>query len=246
MISLVTGKIGSGKTLYSVSLIADHVMRGGVVYTNVQIVFGELSKLARRRKRLLIEPDQVRYIDLVECEAWQTQIEWGTPELPVLVVLDEIHLFFNARDWRKTQDLHEAMLSFLSQSRKACVDVVFICQASSTLEKQFRVQCESEFYCRSLRGLHVPILGKLPLNRMLLVQRDLESGTVLRRQFVPYDSSLFPIYDTRSFLDAAMREAAASVNRVAPRKLRRVPILSRARALVLLVSCLLVLAFVLS
>jgi len=226
MIQLVTGKIGSGKTLHCVGRIVEHVARGGTVYTNVFIEPAALSKLIRKRYRRIVEPDQVRPLDLAECASWHDAIEWGTPELPVLVVLDEIHLFFNARDWRKTQEVHEAMLSFLSQSRKAAVDIIFICQSASTLEKQFREQCEAEFYCRSLREMHLPVLGKIPLNRILFVQRDYASGTVLRRQLLPYDRALFPVYDTRSFLDAAMREAAAKAVRIPPRRLKRVPLVT--------------------
>jgi len=230
MISLVTGKIGSGKTLHCVGLILRHLAKGGTVYTNVDLVFSELARMARKRYRVILERDQLRTIDLVDCAEWHKVLEWGTPDLPVLVVLDEIHLFFNARNWNKTQTLHGDMLSFLSQSRKACVDVVFIAQVATTLEKQFRVQCEWEFYCRNVRDIQVPIFGTLPMNRMLLVQRDMETEKPMRRQLVRYDRDLFPCYDTRSMLDAQMRTAAEGTKRQPPRKLKRVPLLSVAAA----------------
>jgi len=230
MISLLTGKIGSGKTLHAVGLIVRHIARGGTVYTNVQLNWDRLALVVRKRYRKIAERDQLRSIDLVSCAEWHAILEWGDPSLPVLVVLDEIHLFFNARDWAKTAALHRDMLSFLSQSRKACVDVVFIAQVATTLEKQFRVQCEWEFYCRNVKDIAVPLFGTLPLNRMLLVQKDVETDKPMRRQLLRYDRELFPVYDTRSFLDATMRNASNGRPRIAPRKLKRVGLLSVASA----------------
>lgn len=236
MISLVTGKIGSGKTLYSVGLIVKHLAKGGTVYTNIQLNFDALAKLVRRRNRRVILPEQIIYIDLVECEKWQEAIKWGTTELAVLVLLDEIHLFFNARDWAKTATLHKAMLSFLSQSRKACVDVVFIAQVATTLEKQFRVQCEWEFYCRKLKDIPIPLFGNLPIDRMLLVQKDMESEKPISRKMVPYDREVWPCYDTRAFLDKEMREASAKFERVPRYKLEKVPVVSKRTVLALSIA----------
>jgi hypothetical protein len=227
MISLVTGKIGSGKTLYCVGLVIKHLAKGGTIYTNINLDLEAVARLVRRRHRRIIRPEQVQYIDLVECEKWQELIKWGTPALPVLVLLDEIHLFFNARDWAKTQSLHKSMLSFLSQSRKAAVDVVFIAQVATTLEKQFRVQCEWEFYCRKLKDIPIPLFGNLPIDRMLLVQRDMESEKPISRKVVAYDRQLWPCYDTRAFLDKEMREAAERFQRVEPFKLEKVPVISK-------------------
>lgn len=224
MISLVTGKIGSGKTLHSVGLITSHIAKGGTVYTNVDLVWPELVKWVRIHHRVIPEEAQLNRIDLVDDDSWHKLIAWGTADLPVLVVLDEIHLFFNARDWQKTQTLHRSMLSFLSQSRKACVDVVFIAQVATTLEKQFRVQCEWEFYCRNVKDIVIPIFGKLPFCFMLLVKKDVETDKAVERRFISYDKSLFPVYDTRAFLDAEMRQAAESANVVPPLKLRKVPL----------------------
>lgn len=246
MISLVTGKIGSGKTLHSLGLIVVHLSKGLTVYTNIALDFDEIAKLVARRYRKILVPAQLVYVDLVGNPSWQEQIIWGQPGAHVLCVWDEIHLFFNARDWAKTQKFHASMLSFLSQSRKACVDVIFIAQVSTTLEKQFRVQCEWEFYCRNLKDIPIPFFGALPINRMLLVQKDNESDKAISRKVLPYDRGLYPCYDTRSFLDAEMREAAENVQRIGRYPLKRVPPLSRKQFYALLVTILLVAAWLLS
>jgi len=227
MISLVTGKIGSGKTLHCVGMIVRHIAKGGTVYTNILLDWDAVARFIRRRYKRIPLRSQLVFVDLVEGADWHRRIAWGTPSLPVLVVWDEIHLFFNSRDWAKTAALHRDMLSFLSQSRKACVDVVFIAQVATTLEKQFRVQCEWEFYCRNVKDIQVPIFGTLPLNRMLLVQKDVETDKAMRRQLLPYDRGLFSLYDTRSFLDAQMREASEAVVRVQPVRLRGLPLWHR-------------------
>jgi hypothetical protein len=230
MISLVTGKIGSGKTLYCVGMIIRHIAQGGTVYTNIRLNWVAVALIIVQRFRRIAERDQLRELDLAECEKWHDSIEWGSPGSPVLVVLDEIHLFFNARDWAKTSAIHRPMLSFLSQSRKTDTDVVFIAQVATTLEKQFRVQCEWEYYCRNIKDIHVPLFGTLPLNRMLLVQKDVETDKATRRQILRYDRGLWKCYDTRSFLDAQMREAEKNAVRIPRRKLKRAPLLSRAAA----------------
>lgn len=226
MIALVTGKIGGGKTLYCVGRIVQHLAKGGFVFTNIAFDWEALAALVKRRYRVIIRPDQLRPIDPKENPDWHNHIDWGVFGFPVLVVLDEIHLFFNARNWAKTNKDHADLLSFLSQSRKAAVDVLFICQVATTLEKQFRVQSEVEYSLKKLSDIHVPFLGTLPLNRMLLVTKDNADDpgrtTVLRRQLLPYDKALFPVYQTAAFLDKHMEAAAAEVNRLAPLKLERV------------------------
>ena len=136
MISLVTGKVGSGKTLYCVGLAVEHIAKGGVVYTNIAFNRDALAAVIVKRYRRRMFPEQLRMVDLNAGPGWHDAIEFGNDGLPVLVLLDEIHLFFNSRDWAKTQALHSDMLSFLSQSRKVAVDVVFIAQVGTTLEKQ--------------------------------------------------------------------------------------------------------------
>ena len=56
-----------------------------------------------------------------------------------LIVLDELHIHFNARKWIQTGD---ACLHYLSQHRKHGDDVICITQALGNVDKQFRSVAE--------------------------------------------------------------------------------------------------------
>lgn len=240
MIRLVTGVVGSGKTLHSVGWAVEALADGRTIYTNIELNHQAISDLIRRRYRVIIEPDQIREVDLIADPNWHDNIEWGVDGYPVMVLLDEIHLWFNARDWSKTQKLHGDMLSFLSQSRKADVDVVFIAQVAGQLEKQFRDQCEWEFYFRALKSIKIPVLGVLPFNKVIMVQRNKENDKAISRSIHGYDKSLFGCYQTKSFLDAKMRSAAENHVRIPRRNLKRVPLISTSHLYALLITALIV------
>lgn len=239
MISLVTGTLRSGKTLYTVGRIVDHLAKGGILYTNIDLEPEIIAKVIRKRFRRIMQPDQIRFVDLAGDKSWHQRIDvWGVPGEHILACFDEIHLFFNARDWMKTQALHADMLSFISQSGKAGIDIIFIAQVASTLEAQFRKQCEWEFICRNMRDVRIPILGTLPINRMLLIQKHNQSEAVVDRGLVRYDRGLFGCYKTLSFLDTQMREAEKNTPRVGFRKLKRAPLISKQGLASLLVTLL--------
>lgn len=223
MIQLITGKIGGGKTVLAVEMMFDHLLKGGTVCTNIILIWPEVVKLGLRRRGVEIRKEQYIYVDLNEDDKpWHMKIVWGTRRTPVKVFLDEVHLFFNSRDWQKTAQLHRDMLSFLSQSRKACVDVTFIAQVASTLERQFRVQCEWEIYVRNFKDIKIPIFGTLPFTRMLVTRKDNETNYVAQRDVRSYPVQIFPLYDTLEMLDSAMQDKAKGMKRVDALNLKRV------------------------
>ena len=134
MIKILTGKIGAGKTLQAMGIAYRHLLEGKTLCTNVEVVYPVLAALGLKEHGKLIERDQIIELDLNEIPEWNTSIPWGVPGHPVLVILDEIHLFFNSRDWAKTDKHHRGMVSFLSQSRKACVDIIFVAQELKDIE----------------------------------------------------------------------------------------------------------------
>lgn len=64
----------------------------------------------------------------------------------VCYLIDELHLFFNAREWAKTG---KAALFYLSQHRKAGDDVIWITQFVENVDKQFRSVTQDFTYLRN-------------------------------------------------------------------------------------------------
>lgn len=221
-ISLVTGKIGSGKTIWAVEEIVEHLSKGLTVYTNIDLIFEEIKKYVQRVKRVTIVEDQFNWVDINNDRNWDEKIRWGTQDGNVLCVWDEVQLFFNSRDWAKTQESSKKLLSFLTQSRKACVDVVFITQVSTTMEKQFRVQAQWEYYIINSKQLSLGPLGRLPFNFMIVYQKDNESRLTVKTTMKGYSKRLFPLYNTLSMLDTEMQNRAKTVVRAPKQKLNKV------------------------
>jgi hypothetical protein len=74
----------------------------------------------------------------------------------VLFVIDEIHTYFNARNWQSTG---EDALYYLSQHRKFGDDVICITQHTKQVETQFSRLAEFFYFCRNTRKLKLPIFG---------------------------------------------------------------------------------------
>lgn len=66
----------------------------------------------------------------------------------VLYIIDEIHQFFNAREWAKTG---KSVLFYLSQHRKLGDDVICITQSIGNVDKQFRSVAQDFTYLRNFR-----------------------------------------------------------------------------------------------
>lgn len=219
MIQILTGKIGAGKTLHAVTFLYEALCQGRTVCTNIELVYAKLAELALKEKGVLIQEEQIIILDLNEIKEWQHEVPWGITGSPTLVALDEVHLFFNSRDYAKTDKDHRSMLSFLSQSRKACVDVLFIAQVASQVEKQFRNQAKNEIAIMDFCDMYLPLVGKVPLRQNILVTRDLDTGSVMRKERRDYPRKFFGTYNTLAFLDDEMKEMSMGKENNPPRKL---------------------------
>jgi hypothetical protein len=226
MIQIITGKLGAGKTLYAVGIHSFNALcKGATLCTNIAVDWEEICRLARNRRRVVLHESQLVKVDPGKDKNWHQSIPWGTRKAPVEVVLDEIHLFFNARDWATTNKESRSLLSFLTQSRKACVNVTFIAQEMTTIEKQFRVLAEWELYIVS--SDHIPLagLGKSPFKFFIVSKRDSMNGVLIEKTFKSYDKALFRLYGSYTFLDDEMNDLAAKAVTVEARKLPKVPLL---------------------
>ena len=201
MIECYEGRLGGGKTYSAVVRIVDHLRRGGLVATNVELKWDRIVEYAGDRFGVVVESDQIIRLADEQIGLFHRHTPSGTAGLPVLVVIDEAHLTFNSRDYAKTDKLYRETLTFLTQSRKVHTDVIFISQSVLNMDKQFMRLVQFIWRFRDLSKWKIPGLGLAwPINQILCVQFDYDGRTVLQRQFINKDKRIFALYETNSLL----------------------------------------------
>ncbi len=201
MIELYEGRLGGGKTYSAAVRMVDHVRRGGIVCTNIELVWPAFKKYISDSYGLEAEDDQFISIREEQVGLFHRFTPSGTAELPVLVVIDEAHLTFNARDFAQTDKLYRETLTFLTQSRKVNTDIIFIAQSVLNMDKQFMRLVQFIWRFRDLAKWKIPGLGiPYPLKQILAVQFDYDGKTVLQRSFVSKDKRIFGLYNTNSLI----------------------------------------------
>lgn len=153
---IVTGKLGSGKTLSMVGRAREYIESGRPVATNVTLDIRGLVK--RKPKAPVIRlPDRPTVADLELIGAVHST---GREELNGMLLLDECGTFLNTREWGDKG--RQAFIDWLLHSRKLGWDVFLIVQHTSLLDKQIRdAMAEYVVTCRRLDRIKVPFLGRL-------------------------------------------------------------------------------------
>jgi len=201
MIELFEGRLGGGKTYNAVVRIVDHLRRGGLVCTNVELKWPNVKAFVAKRYRRQLLDAQLIALDDDHIGLFHRHTPSGSGALPVLVVIDEAHLVFNARDYAKTDKLYRETLTFLTQSRKVNTDVVFISQSVLNMDKQFMRLVQYIWRFRDLSKWKIPGLGiSYPFQTILRVQYDYDGITVLQKTFDKKDKAIFELYNTTSLL----------------------------------------------
>ena len=206
MIYVITGKIGGGKTLLALGKIIDVLAKGGCVVTNIALDEIEVDAwLKRCHGRRLVEGQIIKH-DFEEKPEFHLEIPFGVPALNVAVFCDEAQLYYNQAQSSALQARLLKLVSFLTQSRKCCVDVWFITQHDTTIWAQFRHQALFGYKCRDMRVVSLPFFGQIGALGLCWVKYDLVSGEIMERGRTPLDKRVFKLYDTRQMYDAQMRE----------------------------------------
>lgn len=255
MIELTEGRLGGGKTYSAVAKMAYRLAQGDTVVTNVKVkprqlwefvaeVYGvdfdqgaywveEEGKCERDQGQLWLIPN-------AQIREFQNHVPWGglrgtADKVRVLVVLDEAHLYFNARDWNQTD---RALLAFLTQSDKVSVDVLFISQSILNIDKQFARLVQYIWRYRDLSKWKIPGLGiRYPGNQILCCQYDYDGKTLLERRFVGKDRRIFRCYETAALLTDFPNTAGKVVGRRVKRVKRKNPMVKYLIVIGILVGC---------
>lgn len=147
MIEIVSGSLGSGKSTYCAHQTADHTARPGWV---VAANYSPPREWRPRQPGHWITTTEVD--DLFICAEVMADIRKGVNDYPGLLILDDCHTLFNARDWNKNR----SWIEFLSNSRKLGWRTLLVSHSDQMIDKQIRNFCEYHTYFRSLRKVFIP------------------------------------------------------------------------------------------
>jgi len=194
MIEMYAGRIGGGKSYNAVERAAKYLASGGIVCTNIRLVWDKVVEYCRLYYG--VEPERAQYIYLEDeqIRLFHLHTPNGTPEKPSLVIIDEAHIWFNNRDFA-SQD--RAMLTFLTQSRKCFTDIIWISQSELNCDKQFIRLVQFTWRFRDLSQWKIPVLRiRCPINVFLSVQYDQDGRTQCGRNWVTKNKHVFAMYET--------------------------------------------------
>ena len=200
MIEVISGKLGGGKTLFSARRMLEHMARGGTVVSNVHLHKFNCEKYLLDKWGVICDFDAQFQTLPEECvESWHEHIPLGeSPDLPVLCVIDEAHLWINARDTRSSNK--EAM-KHLSQSRKLCIDFLFIVQAPENLDVQVNRLAQHQIRCRDMRKFRIAKLGiPWPFPQLMVSRWDYNMKDLLDYEMWWIDKRVFGCYKTDALL----------------------------------------------
>lgn len=170
-LKFISGKPGAGKSYMALKWIVDELINGSrVVVTNLPINIPELGAYLHEKTEKIVDlSERLRIIgddEVYEFYRYRGRIngEWycSPPSdskgridyseymcfkgSSILYVLDEVHLYFNSRDWQKTG---RSCIWYLSQHRHLGDDVVAVTQFVPNVDKQFRSIAQDYTYARN-------------------------------------------------------------------------------------------------
>lgn len=160
--TVITGTLGGGKSLAAVDFAMDRLALGGTVLTNIPMYRDKLEEWMRDEWGLKM--DQSRLIDIGQesIENFQNVAVRGNSKVPSMMVLDEAALDLNARDWKNRTDEE---FNFVVLARKLRIDLIFIAQDATDMDKQIRKKMQTEIHCRSMmnyfEGFKLPLFFRV-------------------------------------------------------------------------------------
>lgn len=210
MLEFVEGKVGSGKSYWSVRRMVAMMAAKRYIVTNIDLKEEGIMRVLRDKwgikykslpYKFLTDDDMLNVYDHVPYGGGKESVSY--------VVLDEAQNFYNARDWSK---LPKQLTRWLSQSRKFGADLVIITQHANNVDTQFRRQGEYFYKLRNLSKMQFPLIGSIP--RLMVIKGDQKAGLTHGYKLEKFDDWVFDCYESTAFLDEQTRllaEGAALV-----------------------------------
>lgn len=207
------GTLGGGKSYHAVQHALRYLAHGGRIYSNITLDRDGCEQFCRDRYGVELNwEEQYRYLTPSDIASLHTVVRGGGPDLRVLCILDEIHLYHNARDWSQAS---RGLLQWLTQCRKLYIDIICITQHRNNLDKQW-VRLVGQFWrFKDLRGARMPGLGiPYPFFQCLAVRIDTDGKTVVDRRWERFDLQVFKCYKSDQLFEGCCDFAESGLGKV--------------------------------
>jgi hypothetical protein len=204
MIYVVTGKLGSGKSLVAVGKIRDYLNQGRVIATNLDLYLENLINPFSKNARVIRLPDKPSAADLAALP--QPYSGEYSEDKTGLMVLDELGTWFNSRTW--SDKGRAGVIDWFLHARKLGWDVIFIIQNVNMMDSQAREGlAELVVHCRRLDRFSIPFIGfffrcagveiRPPKIHIGVVKYGAAESSPVIERWVYMGHDLYDAYDTR-------------------------------------------------
>jgi zona occludens toxin (predicted ATPase) len=217
LVRLVVGKLGSGKTFYAVIRAMEALMQGRVVVSNVEFNWPAVETYCRRQGAK-VPRENYRFVD-------SSLLESGADVLArhlvkgAMVLLDEIHLFMDAREHRKNAEKSGFFQELLTQARKYDLDIWLVSQSAANVDA--RLVRQATFIVRVSNWLHLPLLGTLfPFPYTVARTCAPDGRTVYSRDWIYRSSKIGRLYDTKQKFKALDLQGAGALKVIGKKRKR--------------------------
>lgn len=197
MILCYQGSPGSGKTYDAVNRVIENLKRGRVVYTNID---GLDDSLNREVIKVLTNIDDFELSKrLVYLSSDQIFCFWKHVKSGSMIVIDEIHKWFNSRDWQSAKNREFA--DWASTHRHQGYDVIMVTQNINKVDSQVRSVVEFTYEYRKLN-----MFGSLVNNRYICYayMGGEATGKPMGKNTKSYDKKIFSAY--KSYVAGDIKE----------------------------------------
>lgn len=195
MIEIFEGRLGGGKTYHAVKRIVQYIANGGCVWCNIELNIPAITEYLRARYQWDLQPGQINTYDGEQIKQVYQFVPPGCPESPNLVILDEAHIYLNARDWAKADRL---FLEWMTHTRHLSVDVVMISQSLYNIDKQITRLVQYIWRFRDLQKWGCAEFGFLwPIPQFMVSQYDYDGRSQISpNKFELKDKDIYGCYNT--------------------------------------------------
>jgi len=193
MIYVITGHLGSGKTLLACELAFQYLREGKRVASNM--TFNLNHALPKRSRAVATKLPYIPTREHLEQLGKGYEGEYDESKFG-LVLLDEAGTWLNSRDWNDKD--RRGLFTWITHARKHGWDVALIVQDYEALDAQIRRSVtEAYVSCSRLDRIKIPYLPvKLPRMHLATARYQGAKGPVMRR-WLTRGTDIFKAYNTR-------------------------------------------------